>query len=454
MQTSACLLEHVFIAFQISKGNCSLLFGPVILRKKAKWSSSVRLRRARCKLVRPKYVLMVRKDHSGYCWLFAYFDILAESGSSSTGQQRLVSRRRLCPTGLLISETRPGTLFGKVSACSIASHLRPTRGWAVWSSTRAKSFFALNVLQFQSSSSAFKSGWLFCKSFEVPSTISRLHSVEKLCPLRPFILQSQHRSSLCTFDHTHSQSWQLSICNLKSWWTLMISVYARENFVWSFRSHWKTIPSQVVQWFPGIATEFWGSRIRACCSIWLFRGRKNCTSLLGTEAHIVKKVLDYLFRVEELQSREQEKVHISLLKFYRNKYLNETAIIPHVKCSATGMTVTRLMWLQEEDEGLKVVVIWKGLPHSEDTAESLCNLYEEVPQMLLCLPKRKNIPKCIPNQANCELQLWREECDQFQDVPCVHLKKWMVECNENISARFTSCAGLLLATRQAGTSLL
>lgn len=71
----------------------------------------------------------------------------------------------------------------------------------------------------------------------------------------------------------------------------------------------------------------------------------------------------------------------------------------HVLTSETGMIVQRLLSLEENEDGLFVRVRWKGLSESEDTLESIEQLYEDVPVLFEKLLKRKNAPPALVEKA-------------------------------------------------------
>ncbi len=50
----------------------------------------------------------------------------------------------------------------------------------------------------------------------------------------------------------------------------------------------------------------------------------------------------------------------SRLLFYSGKHLDTEAILPHVLYSETGMPVSRLMGLEEHDDGIYVLVRWRS----------------------------------------------------------------------------------------------
>lgn len=118
---------------------------------------------------------------------------------------------------------------------------------------------------------------------------------------------------------------------------------------------------------------------------------------------VVKAQSEYVFRVEELRNGVIEEAHCSRLKFYHDSSLDQKAIMPNVIASETGMPVQRLLRLVDADEGLKVLVCWRGLPGSEDTLEPPEKVYEDVLQLFekpLC---RKNTPMDLVRKARLQL---------------------------------------------------
>ena len=130
----------------------------------------------------------------------------------------------------------------------------------------------------------------------------------------------------------------------------------------------------------------------------LFAGEKLALRRRGPD-RVIKALSDYVFQVEDLRNGSTEDVHGSRLKFYRDGLLNQEVILSHVLSSETGIPVARLMRLGDTEDGLKVIVRWKGLPNSEDTEESLERVFEDVPQMLLRLLRRKNTPVSLAEKA-------------------------------------------------------
>jgi len=120
---------------------------------------------------------------------------------------------------------------------------------------------------------------------------------------------------------------------------------------------------------------------------------------------IVKAVNDYVYQVEDLRTGLSEEVHGSRLKFYHDPSLDTEAVLSHVLSSETGMVVARLLRLEEHEDGLYVVVRWKGLPNSEDSVEPLEKVYEDVPRMLERLLARKNTPSGLAAKARSILSL-------------------------------------------------
>lgn len=120
---------------------------------------------------------------------------------------------------------------------------------------------------------------------------------------------------------------------------------------------------------------------------------------------VVKAINDYVYQVEDLRDGTLEEAHISRLNFYHDPSLDTEAIMSHVITSETGMVVQGLLKLVDTDDGLKVQVRWRGLPDSEDTLEPLLQIYEDVPDLLMKLLRRKNAPWDLVERAQRELHL-------------------------------------------------
>jgi len=133
-------------------------------------------------------------------------------------------------------------------------------------------------------------------------------------------------------------------------------------------------------------------------------GEKLCLRWRGPR-RITRAVSDYVYQIEDLRNGALEEAHASRLRFYSDDSLNKDAIMPHVISSETGMPVQRLMRLEESPNGLHVIVRWRGLPANADTSEPLSRIYEDVPQMLLNLLKRKSTPRHLVDLAKKELGL-------------------------------------------------
>ena len=135
-----------------------------------------------------------------------------------------------------------------------------------------------------------------------------------------------------------------------------------------------------------------------------FAGEKLALRWRGPR-RVVKALSDFVYQVEDLRNGQLEEVHATRLKFYRDSSLDQTVVMSHVLSSERGMPVARLIKLVNTSEGLKVLVRWKGLPHSEDTLQPLGQLYEDVPQMVLRLLQRKNTPPNLAEKARRLLAL-------------------------------------------------
>lgn len=114
---------------------------------------------------------------------------------------------------------------------------------------------------------------------------------------------------------------------------------------------------------------------------------------------VVKAVSDYVYTVEDLRNGLTEDIHGTRLKFYRDRSLDIRVVMSDVISSETGMPVARLMRLLDTATGLKVLIRWKGLPNSEDSAEPLDRVFEDVPQMLVRLLDRKSTPPDLAEKA-------------------------------------------------------
>ena len=120
---------------------------------------------------------------------------------------------------------------------------------------------------------------------------------------------------------------------------------------------------------------------------------------------VIQARSEFVYQVEDLRNGALEDIHATRLKFYRDSSLNTEAIMLHVLSSESGMVVSRLMRLVESEDGLHVVVRWKGLPHSEDSMEPLGRIYEDVPQMVLRLTNRKSTARDLTDKARAALSL-------------------------------------------------
>lgn len=134
-------------------------------------------------------------------------------------------------------------------------------------------------------------------------------------------------------------------------------------------------------------------------------GEKLCLRWRGPR-RVTKAMNDYVFQVEYLRNDIVEEVHGTRLKFYSDSSLDEKAVLSHVLSSETGMPVSRLLRLQEDDNGrLHVVVRWKGFSSSDDTFEPIERVYEDVPKLLRKLLNRKVTPPELRDKAHVVLGL-------------------------------------------------
>lgn len=135
-----------------------------------------------------------------------------------------------------------------------------------------------------------------------------------------------------------------------------------------------------------------------------FEGEKLCLRWRGPR-RVVKALNDYVFKVEDLRNGDHEDIHGTRLKFYTDSSLDEKVILSHVLSSETGMPVSRLLKLVDHNGDLHVLVRWKGLSKDDDTLEPLFRVYEDVPHLLVKLLNRKGTPADLRNKAHRMLGL-------------------------------------------------
>lgn len=122
---------------------------------------------------------------------------------------------------------------------------------------------------------------------------------------------------------------------------------------------------------------------------------------------VVRSINDHVYHIEDLRNGAVGEVHGSRLKFYHDRFLNQEAIMSHVVSSEPGMPVPHLMRLVDTDDGMMVQVCWRGLRESEDTLEPLMKVFEDVPQLLKKLLRRKNALASLVSKVGSALPLGR-----------------------------------------------
>ena len=119
----------------------------------------------------------------------------------------------------------------------------------------------------------------------------------------------------------------------------------------------------------------------------------------------MKALNNYVFEVEDRRSGTINDIHRTRPKFYSDDFLNQTAIMQHVVKSEHGMPVSRTQNLIETEQGLAILVRWKGFPDSPDSIEPLQQVYEDVPQLLFKLFNRKITPASLVSEDREQLKL-------------------------------------------------
>lgn len=89
---------------------------------------------------------------------------------------------------------------------------------------------------------------------------------------------------------------------------------------------------------------------------------------------VVRAVNDYVYSVEDLRDGELWDVHVTRLKFYHDKTLDQLVTMSYIVNSETGMVVQCLMRLDNFDGKLMDNVRWRGIPNSGDFLEPLAQV--------------------------------------------------------------------------------
>lgn len=77
----------------------------------------------------------------------------------------------------------------------------------------------------------------------------------------------------------------------------------------------------------------------------------------------------------------------------------------HALSSETGIPVSRLLRLIEEEGRLFLTVRWKGLKQADDTEEPLLRVYEDVPQLVVMHLENKSTLTEMRAKARAKLAL-------------------------------------------------
>lgn len=71
---------------------------------------------------------------------------------------------------------------------------------------------------------------------------------------------------------------------------------------------------------------------------------------------VIKPINDFVYTFEDLRTGQFDDIHASRLKLFRDDDINKEAILSHVLHSEGGMSVQRLMGLEETEDGLYILV--------------------------------------------------------------------------------------------------
>ena len=354
-----------------------------------------------------KYVLMLRDDHSGYCWFFAFPDSIAENAATAIIDW---SAAFGVPAALMSdgpTHFRNETMRLITKGLRVPHHF--TLPYCPWSNGAIERL-GKELLRVARAVTAE----LQMAFDEWPDILPLLQSAinnapssqrKKTAPIMAFNglpptppIKAFYRSMKCR-PVTINDLQQERAFNVESLVKHMADLHpAIHEGVMRNRKQARATANR------GILPNFdIGDYVLVARSDF-FAGEKLALRWRGPR-RVVKAVSNYIYTVEDLRKGKRDDVHISRLKFYRDTDLNREAIMSHVLVSETGMIVSRLMGLEETPTGLCVRVRWRGLPSSEETLEPIGRVQADVPQLFMKLLSRKTTAGQLAAKARRELGL-------------------------------------------------
>jgi hypothetical protein len=98
---------------------------------------------------------------------------------------------------------------------------------------------------------------------------------------------------------------------------------------------------------------------------------------------IIDTISDWVYKIENILTKEIVEAHIQKLRFYDNETLNVTEDIrTFVQDSTSLYEIEDFLGIKEEEDGLKILVKWLGFSEEESTWEPMQDIYSAVPKMV------------------------------------------------------------------------
>lgn len=354
-----------------------------------------------------KYILMLRDDHSSYCWLFAFADMVAGNAARAIIDWCAALG---VPNGLMSDGP---THFKNETVRLVAKGLRVphhfTLPYTPWSNGGIERLGKEILRAFRAIASELRmrpEEWPDLLPF-VQSVLNNTPSPHRgnICPIKAMTgleptppIKTFYRSSTLACVSVPDIVQERAI-NSKRLLDIIAELHPIvHNALHEHRKRHRdnlakgTLPNFTEGDFVLVAREEFAS------------GEKLALRWRGPR-RVVRSVNEYVYQVEDLRNGLTEDVHITRLKFYHDASLDCDAIMPHVLSSETGMEVQRLMRLFDSPSGLMVQVRWRGFPPTEDTSEPLQKIFEDVPALVLKFLNRKKNPSNLVARARQELSL-------------------------------------------------
>lgn len=353
------------------------------------------------------YVLMLRDDHSNYCWFFPFPDTSAENAARAIIDWCAAFG---VPHGLMSdgpTHFRNETLRLVAKGLRVPHHF--TLPYAPWSNGGIERLGKELLRVLRSTSSELQLAheeWPDLLPL-VQSAINNAPSPQRagVPPIKAMtgmaatppiatFYRAQTSAPVTVSDLVHERALNVDmLCDLVGQLRPIIQDAVQKN-----RQQGRDVASK------GSLPNFTKGDYVLVAREDFHAGEKLCLRWRGPR-RVLKPVNDFVYLVEDLRDGTTSEVHITRLKFYHDASLDTNAIMSHIVSSETGMVVHRLMELVQTNDGIHVRIRWRGLPDSEDTLEPVAQVYQDVPDLLLKLLKRKNTPVHLANQLREELHL-------------------------------------------------